>query len=155
MLATESASRPFDLMNDVLLRVTLIRLHETRHVLLFTLHHIVSDGWSLGILRRELELLYREYRHGGTLQLAELTVQYTDYVVWQQHSLQGQRRSELLAYWRAQLANLPALELPADRPRPARFTYHGAEHAFSLPGDLTTRLQTLGQDTSFACHGSD
>ena len=61
--------------------------------------------------------------------------------------MQGQRRSELLAYWRAQLANLPALELPADRPRPARFTYHGAEHAFSLPGDLTTRLRSLGQTT--------
>ena len=147
MLATESASRPFDLMNDVLLRVTLIRLHETRHVLLFTLHHIVSDGWSLGILRRELELLYRAYRQGGTPQLAELPVQYTDYVVWQQHALHAQRRSELLAYWRTQLANLPALELPADRPRPARFTYHGAEHAFSLPGDLTTRLRALGQAT--------
>ena len=146
-LARESSNQPFDLINDILLRVTLIKLHEEQHVILITLHHIASDGWSLGILRRELELLYRKYRHGGTLQLAELTVQYTDYVVWQQHSLQGQRRSELLAYWRAQLANLPALELPADRPRPARFTYHGAEHAFSLPGDLTTRLRSLGQDT--------
>ena len=66
-------NQPFDLMNDILLRVTLIKLHEEQHVLLITLHHIASDGWSLGILRRELELLYREYRHGGTPQLAELT----------------------------------------------------------------------------------
>ena len=132
-------------MNDILLRTTLIKLHEEQHVLVITLHHIASDGWSLGILRRELELLYREYRRGGTPRLAELPIQYPDYVEWQQHSLQDQRRGELLAYWRARIANLPALELQTDRPRPARFTYHGAEYSFTLPSDLVKRLRSLGQ----------
>ena len=110
------AERPFDLTCDLMLRASLLQLADDEHILLLTMHHIASDGWSLDVLWRELELLYNAYSLGNQPQLPELAVQYADYAVWQRAQLQGPYLDELLSYWRGQLADLDALELPSDRP---------------------------------------
>ena len=121
-LTRAEAQRPFDLGAGPLLRCALLALGEADHgddqVLLLTLHHIVSDGWSLGVLAREMGALYEAFRHGRPSPLAELPVQYGDYACWQRRWLTGEALAPQLDFWRGQLASLPVLELPADRPRP-------------------------------------
>src|SRR5437660_11586060 len=112
--------RAFELERGPLVRVTLLRLGEQEHVLLVTMHHMVSDGWSSGIMVREFSRLYAAYVKGEESPLAELQVQYADYAVWQREWLQGEVLEEQLQYWREQLAGLQALELPTDYPRPAQ-----------------------------------
>ena len=107
-LAAAEARRPFDLLRGPLLRATLARLHEGEHVLLLTVHHIVADGWSLGILLRELESLYGGYVEGRLPSLPDLPLQYADFAVWQRRWLQGTVLEGQLRYWREQLAGPPA-----------------------------------------------
>ncbi|HVR95588.1 MAG TPA: amino acid adenylation domain-containing protein, partial [Thermoanaerobaculia bacterium] len=133
-LAVEEARRPFDLQRGPLLRLSLIRLAEREHLLLVTMHHIVSDGWSLGVLLREIAAL-----HAGR-ELPDLAVQYADFAVWQRGWLQGEVLEAQLSFWRTALAGAPSLlELPADRPRPAVQTYRGANRPVSLPSSEALR----------------
>ncbi|HEX9937035.1 MAG TPA: amino acid adenylation domain-containing protein, partial [Longimicrobium sp.] len=144
--AGEEAARPFDLAAGPLVRAGLLRLGEEEHVLLLSMHHIVSDGWSMGVFLRELTALYAAYRDGGESPLPELPVQYADYAVWQREQLEGEVLDRQLAYWRERLAGAPELlELPTDQPRPAVQTYRGASVPVALSPELVERLQALGR----------
>jgi amino acid adenylation domain-containing protein len=139
------ASRAFDLTKDSLLRVTLLRLSEEEHVVLLTMHHIVSDGWSLGVLVREVAALYEAFSGERPSPLAELKIQYADFAVWQRESLEGERGARLLSYWKRQLAGAPeALLLPTDRPRPAAQSFRGAVSSFLLSTELNESLKAVG-----------
>ncbi|HEX7773734.1 MAG TPA: condensation domain-containing protein, partial [Pyrinomonadaceae bacterium] len=145
-LITEEATRPFDLAAGPLLRATLLKTAEREHVLLLTMHHIVSDGWSMGVLLHEVGLLYVSYANGHPSPLPELPIQYADFADWQQHWMQGEVLQKQLAYWKQQLAGAPTvLELPADRPRPPVQTYRGAYLRFELPAGLTQELNSLSR----------
>ncbi|HEX2201844.1 MAG TPA: non-ribosomal peptide synthase/polyketide synthase [Longimicrobium sp.] len=144
--AAEDAARPFDLTAGPLFRASLLRLGADEHVLLVCIHHIVSDGWSTGVLLRELSSLYAAYVAGGASPLAELPVQYADFAAWQREQLRGEALERQIAYWKGRLAGAPALlELPTDRPRPAVQTYRGAREHFELPGALLDRLEALAR----------
>ncbi len=126
-LAAAEALRPFDLARGPLLRALLVRAGAEEHALLFNLHHVVADGWSLGILVREVSELYAARAEGREPQLPALPVQYADYAVWQRRRLEGGAMERQLAFWRDQLAGAPPLlELPTDRPRPP---WHGGRGA--------------------------
>jgi amino acid adenylation domain-containing protein len=143
-LALDEARRPFDLAGGPLLRLVLLRLGEMRHVLLLTLHHIVSDGWSIGVLVREVAALYPALAAGRPSPLPEPRLQYADYALWQRRWLEGELLESHLAYWRRQLAGSPpALALPTDHRRPAVPTYRGARRRLALPAGLEPRLREL------------
>jgi amino acid adenylation domain-containing protein len=144
-LAREDARSPFDLTQPPLLRVTLLQLNETEHVVLFTMHHIISDGWSMGLLIQELAALYTAYTIRTSVALPPLVIQYADIAVWQQQWLQGEELERQLAYWRRQLQNPPVLHLPTDRPRPNVQTFQGATYSFSLPACLSQSLKEFSQ----------
>jgi len=145
-LATEDAQRPFDLAHGPLLRSTLLRLDEHDHLLLFTMHHIVSDGWSVAVLFEELAALYAAFSTGQPSPLSALPIQYADFAHWQRQWLQGDVLREQLAYWQHQLAGpLPLLALPTDHPRPATQTFRGASLDFTLPRALSDALAALGR----------
>jgi hypothetical protein len=145
-LAQREALQPFNLATGPLLRATLLRLGAEEHVLLFTMHHIASDGWSMGLLVREVAALYQAYQEGQESPLEELTVQYADYAVWQREWLAGEVLEGQLDYWRRQLAGAPAvLELPTDRPRPRVQSYQGATSEFRLSAELTAGLKELSR----------
>jgi amino acid adenylation domain-containing protein len=144
--AGEEARRAFDLSAGPLYRAALLRLGAEDHVLLLSMHHIVSDGWSMGVLFRELSALYEAYLAGRESPLAELAVQYADYAVWQREQLEGEVLERQLSYWREQLSGAPdLLELPTDNPRPAVRTYRGATVPVELSPELLERLQALGR----------
>ncbi|HYH82065.1 MAG TPA: condensation domain-containing protein, partial [Longimicrobium sp.] len=144
--AGEEAARPFDLSAGPLFRAVLLRLGAEDHVLLLVVHHIVSDGWSMGVLYRELSVLYEAYREGRTSPLPELGVQYADYAVWQREHLRGEVLDRQLAYWKERLAGAPELlEVPTDHPRPAVQSFRGAHERIDLPLELLERLQALGR----------
>ncbi len=141
-LALEDARRPFRLSDVPLIRAGLLMLSPDEHVLLLTMHHIVSDGWSMAVLIGEIAALYEAFSAGRPSPLAELPIQYADFAAWQRRWLRGEVLDRQLAYWKRQLADAPAvLELPADRPRPAVQTYDGAAHFFALPESLSASLQ--------------
>ncbi len=143
-LATAEVRRPFHLERGPLLRVTLLRLTTDEHMIVAAMHHIVSDGWSKGILIGELASLYGACSAGEEPELPALPVQYVDYAHWQRTWLEGDALEEQLAYWRQQLGGpLPTCELPTDRPRSAVHTSVGARHSIALPEALTRDLQTL------------
>lgn len=144
-LAAEKARQPFDLAQGPLLRVALVRLSETEHVLLMIIHHIVFDGWSMRVFFRELTVLYKAYITGTPWSLPKLPIQYPDFAVWQREWLQGEVWEAQLAYWRHQLGDLPMLQLPADFPRPSVQTFRGATRSFVLPKPLTEALGALSQ----------
>jgi amino acid adenylation domain-containing protein len=145
-LATESAQQPFDLAMGPLLRATLLHLGEAEHVLLLTMHHIVSDGWSMGVLIRELAALYEAFSTGKPSPLPQLPIQYADFAHWQRQWLQGEVLAAQLSYWQQQLAgSQTVLELPTDRPRPAVQTFRGATQFLALPAPLSQKLKTLSQ----------
>ncbi|MET0647983.1 MAG: amino acid adenylation domain-containing protein [Pyrinomonadaceae bacterium] len=150
-LATEEARRPFDLASVPLMRVTLVRLDDEEHALLLAFHHIVYDGWSFGVVMRELSALYEAFIKGAPSPLAELPVQYADYAVWQRRRLTGERLAEHLDYWEKQLAGSAVLELPTDRPRPEAQTLAGARQTFFLPAEMVAALKALsrGRDVTF------
>jgi amino acid adenylation domain-containing protein len=142
----EEAQQGFDLAHDALVRARLLRLDDKSHVLLITLHHIVCDGWSVGVLVRELSVLYAAYRAGEETPLAELAVQYADYARWQREWLAGDVLAAQLRYWKNQLAGAPpVLELPADRSRPGVQTFVGAQQTFNIGSDLTCALKKLSR----------
>jgi amino acid adenylation domain-containing protein len=157
-LATEEARRPFSLAHGPLLRFGLLRMADEEYIALLTMHHIVSDGWSMGVLIREVAALYSAFMSEQPAPLPDLPVQYADVVVWQQAWLQGegadgQAESPLqiqLAYWKQQLdgerGKPPLLDLPTDRPRPAIQSANGATHSFALPRALTDALQALSRE---------
>ncbi|HEX8318270.1 amino acid adenylation domain-containing protein, partial [Longimicrobium sp.] len=142
----EETARPFDLAAGPLFRAALLRIGAEDHVLLLSMHHVVSDAWSLGVLFRELSALYAAYREGRESPLPELAVQYADYAVWQREQLTGEVLDRQLAYWKERLAGAPELlELPTDRPRPAVQTSRGASVPVELSPELLDRLQGLGR----------
>jgi len=144
--AGEEARRAFDLSTGPLFRAGLLRLGEEDHVLLLSMHHIVSDGWSMGVLYREFSALYGAYREGRESPLPELGVQYADYAVWQREQLEGEVLERQLSYWRERLAGAPELlELPTDHPRPLVQTFRGAAVPVDLSLELLERLQALGR----------
>jgi len=144
-LAGVEAGRPFDLGQGPLVRVMLLRLDDQDHVLLLTLHHIVADGWSMGVCVRELAVLYTAFMAGAPSPLPELPIQYADFAHWQRQWFQGGVLEQQLSYWRTQLAELPVLHVPTDRPRPAVQTFRGATEAFTLPGPLSESLVALSR----------
>jgi amino acid adenylation domain-containing protein len=143
-LATEEAQRPFDLTSPSLLRFTLLRLGRQEHVVLLTMHHIVSDGWSVGIFIRELTGLYESFSRGMASPLEELPIQYADFATWQREWLQGPVLDAQVTYWKKQLGgSLPLLKMPTRSARPAVQRYHGAHQSFDLTGDLSDGLKAL------------
>jgi acyl carrier protein len=145
-LVDEEAKRPFDLARGPLLRFTLLRLGTDQHVVLMTMHHIISDGWSTGVLIREIAALYEAYSGGKPSPLPELEIQYADYAVWQREWLQGEVLEKHLAYWKQQLAHAPhVLNLPTDKPRPTVQSYRGAQETIALSAELAERLKTLSR----------
>src|SRR5205823_4807318 len=145
----EEARRPFDLLRDSLLRAWLVRLQANEHVLLVTMHHIVSDERSFDILFLELEALYESFRAGKPAALPELSVQYGDFALWEQDWLGGEPLRQQLAYWKKQLSGvLPTLELPTDRPRPAVQSSRGGTETLQLSQALTQALKNLGTPES-------
>jgi amino acid adenylation domain-containing protein len=145
-LAKACAIESFDLAQPPLLRASLLRLGDQEHVLLLTIHHIISDGWSIGVFFREAIILYNAFREGKASPLSELKVQYADFAAWQQEWLQGAILDKQLAYWRNQLAGAPfVLDLPADHPRPPVQTYRGSVSPFTVPLEVTEALRELSQ----------
>ena len=147
-MANEETQQPFDLTRGPLFRFRLLRLAEEQHILLLTMHHIISDGWSLGVLGRELAALYQAYSTGQSSPLAELRIQYADFAVWQREWLQGEVLEKQLAYWREQLGGeLPVLELLTDRPRPAIQTFRGGAVDLELSVAVRERLKQVGRES--------
>ncbi|HVR95695.1 MAG TPA: non-ribosomal peptide synthase/polyketide synthase, partial [Thermoanaerobaculia bacterium] len=143
-LVQEEAVRPFSLERGPLLRLTLVRLAGQEHLLLLTLHHIVSDGWSMGVLVREVAALYAAFSQGLPSPLPELPLHYADFAVWQRGWLQGPVLEAQLEHWKRRLAGAPqVLELPTDRPRPPVQTYRGRTVPFSLPPAVYAGVREL------------
>ncbi|MEH2041206.1 non-ribosomal peptide synthetase [Nostoc sp.] len=146
LLAAAEAQEIFDLTQAPLLRAKLLRLSTQEHVLLLTMHHIVADGWSLGVLLREVALLYDAFYRGKPALLPKLSIQYADFALWQRQWLQGEVLEKQLTYWKQQLSgSLPILELPTDRPRLATPTFRGAKQALVLPKSLSAKIAHLSQ----------
>ena len=145
--AIAAFQQPFNLTNGSLMRVTLLQFNETEHVLLLNLHHIVSDGWSIGVLIQELGTLYAAFVAKTPSSLPELPIQYADFAHWQREYLQGEVLETQLTYWRQQLMDLPTLTLPTDLPHPAVQRYRGASHHLILTPALTAALEALSQQT--------
>jgi amino acid adenylation domain-containing protein/non-ribosomal peptide synthase protein (TIGR01720 family)/FkbM family methyltransferase len=145
-LLTRAARVPFDLKAGPLLRVVLLWIEPCEYVLSLTIHHIVSDGWSMGILVRELAALYSSFTTGKTSPLAELRIQYTDYVRWQRKRLSGSILEDQLSYWKRQLHGAPpVLHLPADRPGTASESFRGRHETFKLSPELSESLRSLSR----------
>ena len=145
-LAGEEARRPFDLAAGPVFRALLVRLGGEDHVLVMTVHHIACDGWSRGVMTRELSELYAAAAAGRDPGLAPLRVQYADFAVWQRAWLSEERLAGQLEFWRAELAGLPLVELPSDRPRPAVPSYRGDRLRFELPAGVAAVLRRLAAE---------
>lgn len=145
-LMFDEARRVFDLGQGPLLRVTVLRLCKQDHIVVLTMHHIVSDGWSMGVFIREMAALYEAFSKREPSPLPELPLQYADFVQWERQHLQDEMVERQLAYWKQQLGgDLPVLQLPTDRPRPAVQTHQGARLPVSLPPRLIESLKALSQ----------
>ncbi|MFD5514911.1 amino acid adenylation domain-containing protein [Streptomyces sp. NPDC127066] len=144
-LAYEVATGGFDLASGPLLRARLIRLAPAEHLLVLCIHHIATDGWSTGILVAELTACYAAAVAGTEPELPQLPVQYADFAAWERERASAEATERLLAYWRERLADLPALDLPTDRPRPAEQSFRGATTVLRLPDGLRTRLTELAR----------
>jgi NRPS condensation-like uncharacterized protein len=144
--AAVEAQTPFDLSGGALLRTQLLQLDQDDHALLLTIHHIISDAWSLGILIKELTVLYQSFDRDEQSPLPELAVQYADFARWQQDWLQGEALATQISYWQQHLAGAPALlNFPTDRPRPPIQRFEGERQTFVLPKDLTESLKSLSR----------
>ena len=145
----DECRRPFNLSQGPLIRVVLVRMREQEHILLVTMHHIVTDGWSIGILHRELSALYTAFIKGEPSPLSDLPIQYTDYALWQRERLDNQADESQLDYWKEQFATLPpVLELPSDHPRPTLQAYQAfrrEQQTISLSRQLTQDVKRLCQ----------
>lgn len=141
----EEARRPFHLATGPLFRASLLRLGSHNHRLLLTIHHIVADGWSLGVLFSELTAIYSAFAANQASPLPELPIQYADYAVWQQQWLKSNEAQEQASYWKRQLTGLPVLNLATDHPRPSFSSFSGARQCAMLSRELTAGLEALGQ----------
>jgi amino acid adenylation domain-containing protein len=145
-LIAEEAKRPFDLAQGPLMRASLLKMAEDDHILLLTMHHIVSDAWSVGVLFRELASLYEGSIFGKISPLPDLPIQYADFAIWQREWLRGEVLEKQLSYWRKQLAGTPAiLELSTDRPRSVSRGFKGAKRFVALTEELTNQLNHLSR----------
>jgi amino acid adenylation domain-containing protein len=144
-LTVEEAGRPFDLERGPVIRAALLRLEPEAHVILLTMHHIVSDGWSFILFVQELTALYAVFAQRKPSPLPELPLQYADFAAWQRGRLQGEELERQLSFWRERLAGGEPLELPTDRPRPAIQSFRGATLRFALDAAITARLSALAQ----------
>jgi amino acid adenylation domain-containing protein len=147
-LVRQEADRAFDLERGPLARGALLRLGTEHHVFLLTVHHIAFDGWSLGVLLRELSTIYEAVCDGKPSKLEELPFQYRDFAQWQREWLEGGVLETQLGYWKKQLENIQTLQLPTDRPRPAVQSYRGASQSMVLSKELTDQLKTLSRQQS-------
>jgi amino acid adenylation domain-containing protein len=144
-IVTAEIEHPFDLSSGPLLRVKLLVLSKTEHILLLNMHHIICDDWSIGVLIRELGILYTAFAQKQPSPLLELPLQYADFAHWQREWLQGEVLQTQLTYWQQQLNGISMLHLPTDKPRPAIQSYEGATQFFELPKKLTDALEKLSQ----------
>ncbi|MEH1868762.1 MAG: condensation domain-containing protein [Nostoc sp.] len=145
-LASEEAQQPFDLTKVPLLRVTLLQLAVAEYALLLTIHHIVADGWAIGVLIHEIATLYEAFSIGKPSPLSQLSIQYADFAVWQRQWLQGERLETQLAYWQRQLGGkLPVVEFPSERSRAPIQTFSGARETLVIPKTLSEKLKALNQ----------
>ncbi len=145
-LTREEAQLPFNLSTGPLLRTKILRLAPNDHVLLLTMHHIVSDGWSMGVFVREMSILYDAFSHGRSSPLPDLPIQYADFAYWQRERLEGAGLAKQVDYWKRKLGGaLPVLDLPADRPRPAVLTSNGATLSLTVPRDVLDDLLALAR----------
>ncbi len=144
-IVRDEARHLFDLSRDPLLRVSVIKVRQERHVIHFNMHHIISDGWSIEVLMREISTIYVAYTSGQPSPLPELPLQYADYAVWQKKRFQDGELNPHLNYWKQQLRELPVLQLPFDRPRPAIQTFHGSKRHITIPPHIHTALNALSQ----------
>ena len=144
-LAREEGMCPFDLTRDLLLRAKLLRLGAEHYAFLCTMHHIASDGWSMGVFMRELTVLYQAFLAGKPSLLSELPIQYADFAVWQREWLMGETLDRQLIFWKQQIAGLAPLDLPIDRPRPVVQSYRGAREWLVLPKALRAGLRELSR----------
>ncbi|MCI0423711.1 MAG: condensation domain-containing protein, partial [Acidobacteria bacterium] len=145
-LADEEARLPFDLERGSVIRARLLKLSDTAHVLLLTLHHIAVDGWSMHILAREMAELYAAVLNKRPARLPELLIQYADFAHWQRNQLQGDALQRHLTYWARQLSDMPVLNFPTDHPRSLVPAYDGATERFSLSKAITAQLERLSID---------
>ncbi|MBA2391554.1 MAG: amino acid adenylation domain-containing protein [Ktedonobacteraceae bacterium] len=144
-LISADFQRHFDLQHGPLLRVTILHSRDQRYILILSMHHIVSDGWSMEVLLNEFKTFYTAYVTHEPAVLPELPIQYADYAIWQRDWLQGEVLDEQIDYWRQQLADLQVLQLPFDHPRPAIQSFRGALRTMVIPADLTTALHALNR----------
>ncbi|KAB8028092.1 non-ribosomal peptide synthetase [Fluviispira multicolorata] len=148
-VSIEETHKPFNLENDILLRLRLLKISENDHVLLMTIHHIISDGWSTGVIINELSKIYSGILKSEEYILPELPIQYIDFSDWQKNKLKGKNLNDLISYWRNQLSDLPPiLEMPTDFVRPSIQSYNGHTFAFSIEKDLETKLLNIGNKHS-------
>jgi len=144
-LSSEEYAQPFDLVRGPIMRVKLLRLADEDHALAIAMHHIVSDGWSMGVLFRELAELYAAELQTRASRLASLETHYADFAVWQHAQLAGPKLEKQLDYWKQALGNLPALQLPEDHPRPQTQTFDGAYVARELSAKLSGKLHDVSR----------
>ncbi|HET9713504.1 MAG TPA: condensation domain-containing protein, partial [Pyrinomonadaceae bacterium] len=145
-LAIEEISKPFDLTQLPLIRVLLLRLADDDHIAVVTMHHSVSDGWSVGIFIKEMASLYNSFSRGEESSLPELPIQYADFAQWQRDWLTGEDFDQQLNYWKKQVAGAaPVLELPTDFARPVSQTFNGAEYNFELSTELSAAVKSLSR----------
>ncbi|WP_201376287.1 non-ribosomal peptide synthase/polyketide synthase [Ktedonobacter robiniae] len=144
-LAQQEAVTPCSLERGPLLRTALLRLMDREHILLVTMHHIISDGWSMQVFIQEFTALYQSTLAKAPSPLSPLPVQYADYAFWQRQWLQGEVLEQQLAYWRHQLSGVTPVKLPTDHPYPAKPTHRGASHIFRLSGELTRALTQVSR----------
>ncbi|HEY0738980.1 MAG TPA: condensation domain-containing protein, partial [Herpetosiphonaceae bacterium] len=140
-----SSQTNFDLARGPLFVAELLRLRPDEHIVLFAMHHIISDGWSSGVFQREMIALYTAFSQGRPSPLPPLPIQYADFAIWQRAWLQGEVLEQQLGYWQRQLADLPVLELPTDRPRPPVQSHRGAHEPFALPPATLTALDDVSK----------
>ncbi|MEH2147514.1 amino acid adenylation domain-containing protein [Nostoc sp.] len=145
-LANTHAQEPFDLNTGPLFKAKLLQLSEQKNVLLINMHHIISDGWSMGVFKREWEQAYAAFAAGDTPNLSPLPIQYSDYAAWQRSWLQGEILETQENYWKQQLGDAPRLlDLPTDHPRPAQQSYQGGREEYRLSHELTQKLKAISQ----------
>nr|WP_282098933.1 non-ribosomal peptide synthetase [Thauera aromatica] len=142
-LRRQELNRPFDLAAGPLARFVLILMEDERQLLLASMHHLITDDWSMRVLKRELLAAYQAFRAGAPSPLQAPHLQYADFAIWQANLLKGETLDKLLGYWKARLADLSPLDLPTDHPRPPVPTYRSAQIGFDIPADVTAQLRRL------------
>ena len=147
-LINQETDKIFNLSEDDLFQSTLYQLNQNSYILLLNMHHIISDGWSIGILLQELSTLYGAYLAGNKSPLPDLQIQYADYAIWQKEKFTSEIREKQLNYWKEQLADIPPLlELPTDKPRPPIQSFRGGIWEFSINSNLSQKIRTLTQQS--------